>query len=211
MNGKIRQVENVSISQALKSGAYSKIAQKRRENLLACAFDSDTGECEIHSTYTVKKAENDNLSLEYRLSESNHRRKVRIKERITRMLDTNRCYFLTLTFSDKMFSRKASSETRRRYIARFLKSECSQYVANIDFGSKNEREHYHAVVVPKTLIHFDKYRELFDSNINCKRIVNTEKTKDKVSMYIAKLTNHALKENGFYKRLIYSRDSKSQR
>jgi len=123
------------------------------------------------------------------------------------MVNTNHAYFLTLTFNDSVFNRNLSPETRRRYIARFLKSECKEYVANIDFGSTNNREHYHAVVIPKTIIDFAKYRKIFDnSNINYKRIIKGDKDIKKLSLYIAKLTNHALKENGFYKRLIYSRN-----
>lgn len=208
MNKRIKESTKNDISQAMKNGAISKIAKKRKENRIIDSYDNDTGECAIISTYQQKKADIDNLGLEYRLYKSHTKRKERIKERITRMMNTNRAYFLTLTFSDKMFARGCSPETRRRYISRFLKSECSEYLANIDFGSQNEREHYHAVVVPKTIIHFDKYRELFDSNINSKRIIKRDSSVKLVSRYISKLTNHALKENGFYKRIIYSRDIK---
>lgn len=207
MNKKVREATKSEISQSIKNGAYKVIAKKRKNSLIYCEYEEDTGELHAHATYGLKNAFNDGLALEFRLSQSNHVRKVRLKERISKMVNTNHAYFLTLTFNDSVFNRNLSPETRRRYIARFLKSECKEYVANIDFGSSNNREHYHAVVIPKTIIDFAKYRKIFDnSNINYKRIIKGDKDIKKLSLYIAKLTNHALKENGFYKRLIYSRN-----
>jgi len=198
MNKKIREATKSEISQSIKNGAYKVIAKKRKNSLIYCEYEEDTGQLHAHATYGLKKALNDGLALEFRLSQSNHMRN---------MVNTNHAYFLTLTFNDSVFNRNLSPETRRRYIARFLKSECKEYVANIDFGSTNNREHYHAVVIPKTIIDFAKYRKIFDnSNINYKRIIKGDKDIKKLSLYIAKLTNHALKENGFYKRLIYSRN-----
>lgn len=206
MNKKITQATHEEISQAMKDNAIRKIALKRRENLQKNVYD-DTGEIDIFTTYQQKQAEQDELLLEYRLYKANERRRANIKARITRMVKTNKALFLTLTFSDKMFERECMAETRRRYITRFLKEQCVEYVANIDFGSKKEREHYHAVVVPKNKIDFAKYRTLFDSNINAKRIILDEQSIKLVGRYINKLTNHALKENGFYKRLIFSRNT----
>lgn len=205
MNKKITQATHEEISQALKDNGIRKIALKRREYLRK-DIDIDTGEIDIFTTYQMKKAEEEQLGLEYRLYKSNERRKQRIKDRITKMLDSNRALFLTLTFSDKMFARNCSAETRRRYIRRFLRDQCLDYLANIDFGSLKHREHYHAVVVPKTTIDFQAYRDIFDSNINARHIRIDETSIKLVGRYINKLTNHALKENGFYHRLIFSRN-----
>lgn len=209
MNKKITEATRQEISQVMKDNAISKISKKRRENIFQ-DYCEDTGEIEFYNKFQQKQANSEDLGLEFRLYKANERRRERIKERITRMYETKRALFLTLTFSDKMFARDCSPETRRRYIARFLKSECDEYLANIDFGSTNQREHYHAVVVPKSKIDFEKYRTIFDSNINAKRIIYSEESIKLVGRYINKLTNHALKENGFYKRLIFSRDIRRQ-
>lgn len=209
MNKKITEATREEISQVMKDNAIRKIALRRRDNVIK-DISEDTGEIDFYNKYQLKQAQQEELGLEFRLYKANERRRERIKTRITRMLATNKALFLTLTFSDKMFARNCSTETRRRYIARFLKSECCEYIANIDFGSTNKREHYHAVVVPKTNINFAKYRDLFDSNINSKKIRIDNNSIKYVGMYINKLTNHALKENGFYKRLIFSRDIKRQ-
>lgn len=208
MNKKITQATREEISQVMKDNALRKITLKRRENLVK-DIDFDTGEVDIFSTYQLKRAIADNLGLEFRMYKSNERRKQRIKDRITRMLETEKALFLTLTFSDKMFQRNATSETRRTYIRRFLKEQCCDYLANIDFGATNQREHYHAVVVPKTIIDFARYREIFDSNINAQHIRIDDTSVRLVGKYINKLTNHALKENGYYQRLIFSRNKGS--
>lgn len=204
MNKKITQATKEEIAISMKNNAISTITKKRRANKVVNYYEED-GEIEFYNKYQIEEAEKDNLGLEFRLYMANNKRKERIKARITKMVETNKALFLTLTFSDKMFNRKTTSETRRRYIARFLKEQCSEYLANIDFGSTNGREHYHAVVVPKGLIDFNRYRDLFDSNINSKKIRVNEDSIKNVGVYINKLTNHALKENGEYKRLIYSR------
>lgn len=205
MNKKIKEATRQEISSCLKDNGIAKIRTKRQDALIK-DLNPDTGELSYFNFYRQKEANNDDLGLEYRLYISNMKRRANIKQRIENMLATNHCYFLTLTFNDKLLSRNITSETRRRYVRRFLKEQCKEYVANIDFGSENHREHYHAVVVPKSKIDFSRYRSKFDnSNINCERLWNNAKSKDTYTMYINKLTNHSLKDNGFYQRLIYSR------
>lgn len=205
MNKKITEATREEISQVMKNNAIKTIAKKRKENRVY-DLNEETGQIDIYTKFQQKEADNDNLGLEFRLYKGNERRKQRIKQRITRMLNNGNALFLTLTFSNKMFERNTTSETRRTYIRRFLKEQCSEYLANIDFGSTNQREHYHAVVVPKTIIDFERYREIFDSNINARHIRVNDTSIKLVGRYINKLTNHALKENGFYKRLIFSRN-----
>lgn len=66
------------------------------------------------------------------------------------MVGSGNAKFLTLTFNDSFFDRGTSEDTRRKYIRRFLKEQCQEYVANVDYGDKNGREHFHAIVVPKS-------------------------------------------------------------
>ena len=208
MNKKIREATRQEISSCLKDNGIKKIIDKRKSTKTTY-IDHELGDCVIFSNYGLDKALKDDLGLELRLYNSSMRRKDNIRKRIESMMATNHCYFLTLTFNDKMLSRNITSETRRRYVRRFLKEQCKEYVANIDFGSKYQREHYHAVVVPKTKIDFSAYRDKFEnSNVNCKRLWTNKESKDNYTKYIAKLTNHSLKENGFYQRLIYSRQER---
>ena len=77
---------------------------------------------------------------------SDIKRKSTLKKRIRELLLCGHCVFVTLTFTDDCLA-STSPETRRRYVARFCKAHSSGYVGNIDFGGKNNREHYHAVIL----------------------------------------------------------------
>ena len=122
--------------------------------------------------------------------------------------------FSTLTFNDNSIN-NLTEETRRRYVIRYLK-QFSGYIANIDYGKINEREHYHAVIFINP-INNDKFiqshhgqHKLFIDNfddvmgtknfkyghVNYRLVPTTNKLDDDfkaISNYIAKLKNHALK------------------
>ena len=142
-----------------------------------------------------------------RILSAQHSRTKRLRSRIEDMLESfDDCTFVTLTFTDEVLKR-TSSATRRRYVAYFLKSQSSglPYVANIDFGAQNGREHYHAVcafrITPATwlygILNFEKIRSAGDSL--------------KLSKYVSKLTNHAIKETCKRNAMIYSRDVSSKK
>lgn len=113
--------------------------------------------------------------------------------------------FFTFTFTDECL-RSTTPQTRRRYVARFLRRYCSCYVANIDYSPEKDREHYHAIASLKDFkggAPLEKWKHGFMSatRIKCH---NTDLTR--VTRYITKFTNHALKLGEKAPRLIYSRD-----
>lgn len=117
----------------------------------------------------------------------------RLKKRLAKMF-ANDCIFLTLTFRDSVLD-STSSQTRRDYVRKFLKSlGASSYVANIDFGINDEytkREHYHSVV---EISHIDlnlwPYGVSHVEKIRCDNVSGA-----KLSHYINKITNHAYKDS----------------
>lgn len=123
----------------------------------------------------------------------------RLKCRIADMLQEGTCFFLTLTFTDQVLE-STSPLTRRRYVTRFLKSLGSSYCANIDFGSQNGREHYHAVVLCSSpdMSGWDKL-----GFSNAKKIAS-EDDFTPIAKYVSKLTNHAVKATVKGSRAIYS-------
>lgn len=123
----------------------------------------------------------------------------RLRYRISDLLEMGDCIFVTLTFTDDVLS-NTSESTRRKYVTRFLASISCHYVANIDFGVENGREHYHAVVVRSADIDCSLWKY---GAINFRRIHNKNKTA--LAKYIAKLTNHAIKETTRRNHVIYSR------
>lgn len=140
-------------------------------------------------------------SLLMSMKSSKAQRKRRIQKRIQRYIQAGKGAFYTLTFRDDVLA-STSEDTRRQYVRRWLSLNFKQYVANIDFGDKTEREHYHAVVnledgvLPEEWPHgFHKVQFVAFHGVDDTRI----------SKYMSKLTNHALKQSGQLKRIIYSR------
>lgn len=129
-----------------------------------------------------------------------YKRVCRLKDRLSDMLSFGECFFLTLTFTNDVLEH-TSKATRRKYVIRFLKSLSIKYVANIDFGSCNGREHYHAVIMADgvDMSAWDCY-----GFSNAKKI-RSEADCTPVGKYLAKLTNHAIKETTQGSHLIYSR------
>lgn len=134
-----------------------------------------------------------------RLVESRQARCKRASKKIEDLLQSGHAVFITLTFEDSVLA-STSMETRRRYVARFLKEQCvGGYVANIDFSPK-EREHYHAVIdnridLKKWSYGFS-YAEQVRLHDGCSK---------RLSKYVVKLTSHAFKTTEQV-RLIYSRN-----
>jgi hypothetical protein len=146
----------------------------------------------------------DDFMVATNLNKSRWNRISRIREKNEYIINTGKALFLTLTFTNDTLS-NTTEETRRSYVARYLKRQCGTYLANVDYGLLNEREHYHAVVLPiDSKVDLSLWRKY--GNINVKRIGNDKLDNLKTAKYLAKLTHHAIKNNGKLKRLIYSRN-----
>ena len=150
--------------------------------------------------------ENGLVSEYYEVKKINHaqyERVKRLKERVKTLLLGGECLFVTLTFNPVSLQNTTAKE-RRIAVSRYLKTFNAKYVANIDFGKQNHREHYHALI-QCSRIDLKGWRNM--GNINVERIRLSAKNDDyiKLSKYIAKLTNHAIKETTKRSALIYSR------
>ena len=150
-----------------------------------------------------------------RLCNSTRSRRSRAYKRIGRLVVDGWCWFLTLTFSDEVLA-KTSHETRRRYVARYLKSLGGRYVANVDYGSKNGREHYHALIElqgkDRSAIGKWPYGYYLALPVG-----NAESDSKAVTTYVTKLTSHALKKSTtgsgrmVAERLIYGRGPRNRK
>lgn len=129
------------------------------------------------------------------------KRQARLKKRIANMITNNNCLFLTLTFTDSVLD-TTSFYSRKMYVLRFLNNLNCAFVGNVDYGSENGREHYHCVVAIDNV----SCNDWPYGAINFKRIIN--KNSLALAKYVAKLTNHALKETTNNSRIIYSRKFK---
>ena len=133
------------------------------------------------------------------LNHARYKRKQRIKNKIEKLVLEGNATFITLTFNDDILS-STSEITRRRYIARWCKENSDYYVANIDYGEERHREHYHAVLRVGSYSHW-KY-----GYSKVKIVRSKDKDVNKISKYVSKLTNHAIKKSGKLKRIIYSKN-----
>lgn len=147
---------------------------------------------------------------------NSHWKKVqRVEDKITPMVETGRCCFLTMTFNDACLA-STKNDIRRKYITRFLKETCLDYVANIDYGDKKEREHYHANAVFRNEFYksngeldFSKIVKVYgeythNSVVKIKLVPNNELDAKRTSKYICKFVNHAMKATTI-KKCIYCR------
>lgn len=115
--------------------------------------------------------------------------------------------FLTLTFNNDALNR-SSKQSRRDAVRKYLKSNCLDYVANIDYGKQNGREHYHAVALIDSSIDYTKWHSYGAIKGELVPTMFKEETKraNRLAYYINKLSLHALKECTLcLDRLIYCR------
>lgn len=128
-------------------------------------------------------------------------RNTRLSHRIRDLISMGNAIFLTLTFRDDVLE-KTNEETRRRYVTRFLKEECKYYIANIDYGTLHDREHYHAVCVPWCCdVSFGSWRFGFAFASR----IHAEHDSLRIAKYCTKLCNHAIKSTCKRAAVIYSR------
>ena len=136
-----------------------------------------------------------------KINHAGFERKVRLERRISEMLNGGTSFFLTLTFSDETLN-VTSEKTRRKYVTLFLKSLARHYVANVDYGKENGREHYHAVIQADDVC-MDLWNKYGFSNA---QRIRSEEDATAIAKYVSKLTNHAIKDTTKGARMIYSKD-----
>lgn len=152
-----------------------------------------------------------------KVSHARYTRATKLYKTLELFLTFFPCTFVTLTFNDDTLN-STSFETQRKYVKRYLKSQALFYIANVDYGAKNGRVHFHAVVTTQSLDlkKWHKYGAIKTEKI----IVSTEKNSDvskcvtkinakRLGKYISKLSNHAIKETASGCRVIYSENIKS--
>ena len=199
----------------LNNGSYYQYKEiKRQLNVIKPQYkiiieEPDTGELvpilsnEYYalSEKTYKELEKDITTLGLKqcqkIDTNKYKRTTRLRKRVSQMIYSQTCYFITLTFDDKTLA-KTNEDTRRQLVRRFLKSQCTEYVANIDYGKTTEREHYHAI----TNAFIEGWAYGF---YNVKVIDPNTESEKRLPVYITKLTHHALKQTAKGSYLIYSR------
>lgn len=137
----------------------------------------------------------------------------RLFKRISKFFNRGFAFFVTLTF-DNYYLHALSFYSKREAVTSFFRSLNAFYIANVDYGKQNDRIHYHAFVVLESVpdnVVVKKIGNRIFYNISGWRygfssfaIINGSDTDIKrVSRYINKLVNHAVKDSA--DKIIYCR------
>ena len=200
--------EHVDLLQKAKKASLLTYAINQYEEngvLMHCLTHSNGDFTTLNNLYfeCLEKGLKEEFYEALKINKASYERTNRLKKRVADMLLSGDCLFLTLTFTDDTLN-TTSADTRRQYVRKYLISCNCQYVANIDFGAQNHREHYHALVnigsIDFTTWH--KYGAILAERVRNRSI---ERDKTRLSKYICKLSNHAIKETTKRSALIYSR------
>ena len=126
----------------------------------------------------------------YNLNKSYEKKNSRLKKRLERILKGEFVYFITFTIAPEHYGYEY--ETYLRKVKEALKS-ASSWILNSDYGSKNERLHFHAVVVYDYQLDYTTINETYKYGaVNFKRIYN--KNEKALREYLIKTLNHTTKQ-----------------
>lgn len=141
----------------------------------------------------------------------------RLRKRLHIMLDNSPVCFLTLDLTDTAVNYKMS--TIREYVKQFLGSFDVPYIANVDYGTKKGRLHFHAVIccspedfqTPNNKWRrckgkFNEYKcEWSYGYVHIEQVGIKVSDEKKVAKYVSKLTRHSIKGSTKANKCIYSR------
>lgn len=113
-------------------------------------------------------------------------------------------YFATFTFDNRALS--LTAYTRKQAVRRLLSDYFDDFILNIDFGSENEREHYHAIICSNINNEYIENKHLKHSKLDTYDLgfYSIEKVKIddldalRISKYTSKLTLHSIKVKQSY-------------
>lgn len=192
----------------IETGLYKRYASARRTTyLLSIGEDTQGEDLNGFECFLANGEYHDNwyeiVEICKRIGNTSYQRIKRLKERIKALTSQGECLFLTLTFNEETLKRTSAKE-RRSMVYHYLKSFSSDFVANVDFGKANEREHYHAVILCD-MVDYTLWHE--NGAIRGEKVRVRGNTSVKVARYIDKLSLHALKDTTYRNRMLYSHNA----
>lgn len=145
-------------------------------------------------------------NIEYeRVLKARYMKASRIRKRLVFLLSRYKyIWFCTFTFDNNHIER--CDRTKRDLIKMVLNNYDFKYMLNIDYGKKNEREHYHCILATNTDIDINEFFQFyyeggFSLSIKCKNGFDDFK---RLTKYINKLTNHCIKATTKRQRILYN-------
>lgn len=144
-----------------------------------------------------------NIKLE-RILSARYMKVSRLKKKIVYLMARHKnIYFCTFTFNDYYLNK--SERTQKDLIKRSLYSfdRNIKFILNVDYGSKNERLHYHGIIATDSDLDLRQFLKLsYPCFTSCDKVAITTNDIKRLSKYINKLTNHCLKDSTKSRRLI---------
>ena len=147
------------------------------------------------------------ISCAMNINSAYYKKLGRVKSKLIKMEES--CFensnlnmvFLTFTFDDYSLTHN-NSDSLKQAVRRHLKQYCIKYVANVDYGARNGRKHFHAVALIEGELNYKLWNY---GALNGRKVNLNETASKRMSKYITKLSLHAIKESTQFNRLIYSR------
>lgn len=134
------------------------------------------------------------------LNQCYYRRDRRLKKRLEQMLKQDYKYFITFTIAPKNYGLKYNTYLRK--IKEAL-GGASGWVVNSDYGSINERLHFHSVASFNSQLDYTTLNDIYKyGTIDFKPIYNTNEKA--IREYLNKTFNHAVKQSAG--KIHYSRN-----
>lgn len=134
------------------------------------------------------------------LNKSYEKMNSRLKKRLEKLLKEEFAYFITFTIAPEYYNELDYNKYLRK-IKKALGS-ASGWVLNSDYGSENERLHFHAVASFKDQLDYNTILEIYTyGSVNFKRIYS--KNEKALREYLIKTLNHATKQTA--SKIHYSR------
>lgn len=97
-------------------------------------------------TRLVNTIDHESLAIQCREFRRRSKARQRLRAEVERIVEGGRSSWLvTLTFNDETLA-ATTSEIRRKEVRKYLTARFERFVACIDYGAQNAREHYHALV-----------------------------------------------------------------
>ena len=125
------------------------------------------------------------------LNKSYEKMNARLKKRLEKMLKKDYVYFITFTISSEHYGYDYNTYLRK--IKEALNS-ASDWVLNSDYGSENERLHFHAVASFNYQLDYTTILEIYKYGaVNFKPIY--AKNEKSIREYLMKTFNHATKQS----------------
>lgn len=191
---------------------------KAVEKLISAFYRSyakvDGSEIRKSLLLTLKERHNINRSQAFLLWKCYHSQKVsrrskkkRLEAKIRKWYENGFTVFLTLTYSPE-FLENTSAPIRRKKVREVLNECADDFVANIDFGGKNGREHYHAICYRLDGLKINDLWAKRYGFIKAEAVIPD--TEGSLFEYVDKLCNHALKESTGCQQLVYCRKKKKR-